>query len=239
MTVLANLLGDTNLDGELVNAPDPDSDLYKEDYGKREKKRKEVDTGLVLGTSIREMVVDAKHMLGMKMGSAEAETQLIKNIASLLQNYTDDDTLMGIETSTELVDMYLNRPYLLAATQQMLLEQGAHARLMLQYGEGNDAHDLASYADKVQAIVAQQTLDIDTANLENELTPEHMRALENKLDASYEAMLESLEVTADTPELEASLQSFAQHKIDHLETRKLSALGAMVSAVRGNEGAGL
>jgi hypothetical protein len=66
-TLVRNLIGDINYDARLINAPDPESDEYINNYKAREKAWINVDSGVVMGTSLHEMMIDAEHSLGMEL----------------------------------------------------------------------------------------------------------------------------------------------------------------------------
>jgi hypothetical protein len=58
----------------------------------------------------------------------------MKNIAGALAGFVNDAELMDVESADDLLELYTKKPYLLASTHQMLLDAGADARLILQYG---------------------------------------------------------------------------------------------------------
>jgi hypothetical protein len=54
-----------------------------------------------------------------------------------LAGYTGDTSLQDVNTPDALFQKYVDQPYLLAATHQMLLDAGDDSRLIMQYGIGN------------------------------------------------------------------------------------------------------
>ena len=65
----------------MINAPDANSDEYINNYKAWEKAWKNVDAGIIMGTSLHEMMVDAEHALAMEIGAEVAQDQVIQNIA--------------------------------------------------------------------------------------------------------------------------------------------------------------
>lgn len=248
ITLLRNMIWDVNYDARLINAPDPKSDEYINNYKAWEKAWKNVDTGIVMGTSLHEMMIDAEQALGMEMWEA-AEWQVIKNIAGALAGYTGDTSLQDVNTPDALFQKYVDQPYLLAATHQMLLDAGDDSRLIMQYGIGNKEKWLPSYTDMIEAIAAQETVDIaddaDVTALDERLSAEQHKKIDNKLSECFTNLVTTLEQqmhndpTLNTPALASFVSSLEQDQVTYKNLWKINTLGVMVSTIKGNEGIGL
>ena len=156
---------------------------------------------------------------------------------------------MDVTTPEDLFQIYVDQPYLLAATHKMLLDAGADARWIMHYGIGNDERRLPSYTDMIENRAAQETVDIanddDIDTLKDLMSEDQLAMIDNKLSDCFSNLVVTLEQqilddpTLNTKALASFVSSLEQDQVKYENLWKLNTLGVMVSTIKGNEGIGL
>lgn len=162
----AALMGDINLDGELIAPPDPDDPRYESQWFNRGQRRYEkdwrnVDKALTMGAQIDEMYREAEHDLVLLYTSrgerladakAQAQTELLDNLKEVLLGQTTHpagrlhsvdgtvaDQIDQVDDYSDFIELIKRYPMILTTLQQLVIENGSEAGYMFVYGENYGA----------------------------------------------------------------------------------------------------